>query len=98
MVEPHSSNSRVITTNFLGVRIFRKFTVFYQKLLKSLSSVMIILLEVKTSESSQQYCQNTKFNNMDYLSCQCNCFLSKTFLCIIFYQISEFSATHVSTV
>ena len=27
MVEPHSSNVRVITTSFLGVRIFRKFTV-----------------------------------------------------------------------
>ena len=27
MVEPHSSNFRVITTIFLGVRIFRKFTV-----------------------------------------------------------------------
>ena len=27
LVEPHSSNFRVITTNFLGVRIFRKFTV-----------------------------------------------------------------------
>ena len=27
MVKPHSSNFRVITTNFLGVRIFRKFTV-----------------------------------------------------------------------
>ena len=27
MVEPHSSNSRVITTNILSVRIFRKFTV-----------------------------------------------------------------------
>ena len=27
MVEPHSSNFRVITTNFLGVRIFKKFTV-----------------------------------------------------------------------
>ena len=25
MVEPHSSNFRVITTNFWGVRIFRKF-------------------------------------------------------------------------
>ena len=33
MVEPHSSNFRVITTNFLGVRIFKKFTVslLYQK-------------------------------------------------------------------
>ena len=28
MVEAHSSNFRVIITNFLGVRIFRKFTVF----------------------------------------------------------------------
>ena len=27
MVEPHSSNFRVITTNILGVRIFRTFTV-----------------------------------------------------------------------
>ena len=27
MVEPHSSNFRVIATNFLGVRIFWKFTV-----------------------------------------------------------------------
>ena len=27
MVEPHSSNFSVITTNVLGVRIFRKFTV-----------------------------------------------------------------------
>ena len=27
MVEPHSSNFRLITTNFLGVRIFRNFTV-----------------------------------------------------------------------
>ena len=27
MVEPHSSNFRAITTNFWGVRIFRKFTV-----------------------------------------------------------------------
>ena len=28
MVEPHSSNFRVITTNFFGVRIFRKFSTF----------------------------------------------------------------------
>ena len=27
MVEPHSSNFGVITTNLLGVQIFRKFTV-----------------------------------------------------------------------
>ena len=29
MVEPHSSNFRMITTNFLGVRIFRKFMVMH---------------------------------------------------------------------
>ena len=28
MVEPHSSNFRVITTHYLGVRIFRKVTVY----------------------------------------------------------------------
>ena len=27
-VKPHSSNFRLITTNFLGVRIFRNFTVY----------------------------------------------------------------------
>ena len=32
MIQPHSSNLRVITTNFLGVRIFRKFTVWYNVL------------------------------------------------------------------
>ena len=32
MVEPHSSNFRVITTNFLGVRIFRKFRELLEKL------------------------------------------------------------------
>ena len=32
MVEPHSSNFRVITTNFSGVRIFRKFMVDTLKL------------------------------------------------------------------
>ena len=30
IVEPHSSNLRVITTNVLGVRIFRKFTVDHE--------------------------------------------------------------------
>ena len=34
MVEPHSSNFRVITTNFLGVRIFRKFTICFFHLKK----------------------------------------------------------------
>ena len=29
MAEPHSLNFRVITTNFLGVQIFRKFTVSF---------------------------------------------------------------------
>ena len=29
MVEPQSTNFRVITKHFLGVRMFRKFTVFF---------------------------------------------------------------------
>ena len=36
MLEPHSSNFRVITTNFLGVRIFRKFTVYDDRIKDSL--------------------------------------------------------------
>ena len=35
MVEPHSSNFRVITTNILGVPIFRKFTVWQKLMAKS---------------------------------------------------------------
>ena len=35
MVGPHSSNFRVITTNFLGVRIFRKFTVLCKILISN---------------------------------------------------------------
>ena len=42
MVEPHSSNFRVITTNFLGVRIFRKFTVVYPSSWCSLDSSVFI--------------------------------------------------------
>ena len=41
MIEPHSSNFRVITTNFLGVRMFRKFTV----------SVVIVLGVLQSSLS-----------------------------------------------
>ena len=44
MVEPHSSNFRVITTIFLGVRIFRKFTVHI------LQQVEVQLLEVYKEE------------------------------------------------
>ena len=60
IVEPHSSNFRVITTNFLGVRIFRKFTVLSESVVMwqmwqwycpiSLSVVM-----------SQWYCQISLF-------------------------------------
>ena len=38
MVEPHSSNFRVITTNFLGVRIFRRFTVYWNQVAAANSS------------------------------------------------------------
>ena len=39
MVEPHSSNFGMITANFLGVRIFRKFTVNKLFLPKKVPSV-----------------------------------------------------------
>ena len=35
MGESHSSNFRVITTNVLGVRIFRKYTVYFNQILFS---------------------------------------------------------------
>ena len=47
MVEPQSSNFRVITTNCLGVQIFRKFMVYYAglkkkvKVLRSQCSLMV---------------------------------------------------------
>ena len=40
MVEPHSSNFRVITTNVLGVRIFRKFTIILNS--KTISFILRI--------------------------------------------------------
>ena len=43
MVEPHSSNFRVITTNVVGVRIFRKFTVVLNDLLGGVSSVALTI-------------------------------------------------------
>ena len=41
MVEPHSSNFRVITTNVSGVRIFRKFTVNFAKKKKTMNVKMM---------------------------------------------------------
>ena len=37
----------------------------------NLSNVLKKFHEVKTYESSQQICQNSKFNILDYLTCQC---------------------------
>ena len=45
MVVPHSSNFRVFTTNVLGVRIFRKFTV--------VKKPTIIFLSFQTDRSGQ---------------------------------------------
>ena len=49
MVKPHSSNFRLITTNFWGVRIFRKFAVWWEKLksvpYNSLTLYRLILLQ-----------------------------------------------------
>ena len=77
MVEPHSLNFRVIVTNFLGVRIFRKFTVkqqfvaFYfilriqsSKSLKALSLFPICLLV--TLNVVFHYNYNSFCNSGDY--------------------------------
>ena len=54
MVEPHSSNFRVIRTNFLGVRIFRKFTVNRRILIeysfKTNVNVTVDFLNIRTPE------------------------------------------------
>ena len=42
MVEPHSSNFRVITTNVLGVRIFRKCTVVWANTIDPGSTIKIL--------------------------------------------------------
>ena len=49
MVEPHSSNFRVMTTNFLGVRIFRKFTVY---ILYGPRQANLLLIAYASSEGS----------------------------------------------
>ena len=55
MVEPHSSNFRMITTNVLGVRIFRKFTVvlIFEKLIKS--SLFPIYLFITVGKSKYKH-------------------------------------------
>ena len=45
MVEPHSSNFRVITTNILGVQIFRKITVCFSHELAQLPAPITQLVE-----------------------------------------------------
>ena len=60
MVEPHSSNFRVITTIFLGVQIFRKFTVL------RVTECDIILLITKYSVGRKQLLANEKPNVYGY--------------------------------
>ena len=53
MVEPHSSNFRVITTNILGVRIFRKFMVPPEdKRLVGPRQANLVLIAYASSEGS----------------------------------------------
>ena len=57
MVEPHSSNFRVITTNFLGFRIFRKFIYgMYHKHAKNSDNWKIAVIILKF----QQYSVNAR--------------------------------------
>ena len=67
MVKPHSSNFRVITRNFLGVRIFRKFTVpLYLPVLSTEPvwckedverGITVNRINVFSCQPSQYYCQ-----------------------------------------
>ena len=59
MVEPHSSNFRVITTNILGVRIFRKFTVYTRK-----KSQKVLLSPIKHMLLTNKYIFLSTFSPM----------------------------------
>ena len=79
MVEPHSSNFRLITTNFLGVRIFRKFTggilelqvptLLTKKILKILTPEKMITLKSKTFRHPKNLCNHPKIWPEDHWSC-----------------------------
>ena len=69
MVEPHSSNFTVITTNFLGVRIFRKFKIFIMRFLTSVLAMYAMhnhkdLRFFGLTAVSQQYCCTNLFQNL----------------------------------
>ena len=51
MVEPHSSNFRVITKNVFGVRIFRKFTVFISQKMQNHLSLQCVKAAKKASQA-----------------------------------------------
>ena len=67
MVEPHSSNFRVITRNFWGVRIFRKFTV--KSLLhwaRSCENVSYVICEPQRCRSA---CTSAQSDNTFLVRC-----------------------------
>ena len=64
MVKPHSSNFRVITTNVLGVWIFRKFTVILLSPLNSLIPGIFVLVssfQLDSTKFIKRYREPTQF-------------------------------------
>ena len=57
MVEPHSSNFRVITTKYLGVQIFRKLMVILLPFMKYISD------ETKSLQKINRYVHYSKVSN-----------------------------------
>ena len=60
MIEPHSSNFRVITTNLLGVRIYRKFLV-----IQLFISPNLVKDDEFYGQESIFFCQYNKSMNLD---------------------------------
>ena len=60
MVEPHNSKFRVITTNFLGVRIFRKSTVIHVYLYLPNTKLVTVAERLSLTWSNEADCKDAK--------------------------------------
>ena len=67
MEEPHSSNFRVITTNFLGIPIFRKFTISQTLILIKSSTFLKFVFPSLLWLS--KYCKTPKFLDPPKMCC-----------------------------
>ena len=68
--------------------------------MKSTSNALKDLSEAKTSESSQDICEDPEFEILDYLPCECKFPIkTRTFLALKFYMLTDFQnfAAHFTT-